>query len=75
MPNQAMATAPRMMAGILEPRMPKAMRLMTGNGTPVRSPMKPERFRSRNSRMAPRRKASMICQAPSPRAKSPMAKT
>ena len=35
MPNQTMATPPRIRAGICAPRMPKLIRLITGNGTPV----------------------------------------
>ena len=44
MPNQATATAPRTRLAICAPLMPKLMRLMTGNGTPVFSPMNPEKF-------------------------------
>ncbi|MNP83171.1 hypothetical protein D3C76_1820400 [compost metagenome] len=39
MPNQAMAMTARIKAGICAPWMPKLMRLMTGNGTPVFWPM------------------------------------
>ena len=51
----------------------EAMRLMTGNGTPVLSPMKPEKLSSTKSRTAPKPRASRICQPPRPRAKRPMA--
>ncbi len=35
MPNQTIATPPRIRAGIWAPRMPKLIRLITGKGTPV----------------------------------------
>ena len=41
MPNQATATAPRRRLAIWAPRMPKLIRLMTGNGTPVFDAHKP----------------------------------
>ncbi|MCY1232382.1 hypothetical protein D9M72_448710 [compost metagenome] len=74
MPNQATATAPRRRLAIWAPLMPKLIRLMTGNGTPVLTPMNPEKLRSPNSRTAPTPRASRICQPPRPSAKSPMAK-
>ena len=74
MPNQTMATPPRISAGICAPRVPKLIRLITGKGTPVFWPMKPEKFSSTNRKSAPSISAARICQAPSPSANSPMAK-
>ncbi len=39
MPNQTMATPPRISAGIWAPLVPKLIRLITGNGTPVLIPI------------------------------------
>ncbi len=73
MPNHAIATAPRMRAGICAPLVPNAMRLITGNGTPVFSPMNPDRLSSRKRNTPPSVRASRICHPPRPSANSPMA--
>jgi hypothetical protein len=62
-----------MREGIWAPRIPKLIRLMTGNGTPVFSPMNPDRVSSTNRNPAPTMIAARICQVPSPRANSPIA--
>ncbi len=69
-----MATIPRTAAGIFAPLMPNAMRLMTGNGTPVLCPMNPDSVSSRKSRTEASAKAARMPHTFSPRANSPMAK-
>ena len=74
MPNQTTATAPRIGPGIWAPRMPKAMRHITGNGTPVLIPMKPDKLSRKNNRAAPMPRDTRICQPPRPSANRPRAK-
>ncbi|MNN97573.1 hypothetical protein D3C81_2167670 [compost metagenome] len=68
MPNQAMAITARISAGICAPWMPKLIRLITGNGTPVFCPMYPDRFMKKYTSAAPIPSDSRICQPPRPRA-------
>ena len=74
MPYQAMATKPRMSAGTLAPKVPKAMRARTGYGSPVACPIQPERFMSMKATMMPKVSDKKTFPAPSPKPKSPAAK-
>ncbi|MEY9484398.1 hypothetical protein RKD26_000192 [Streptomyces calvus] len=64
---------PRTAAGIFAPLMPNAMRLMTGNGTPVLCPMNPDRVSRRKSRTDASAKAARMPHTFSPSANRPMA--
>ena len=53
--------------------MPKLIRLITGNGTPVFCPMYPDRFMKKYTSAAPIPSDNRICQPPRPNAYRPMA--